>query len=215
MEGIARGIPDDIPMWQNVFLKAHAHGSPQILQSTNLSFGIRDCFSDGWSHLIPMDTSRIMHALKGTRLEINLNSEGWPLWFQCVQLPGSDLAAGAMKMMTALSQRKRSSHFSGDCEPAVAPSHPWGGNYGSWRQEKKPRLPKQTTSVLEKCGFLPPSVKALDRGSWTQAFLTKSVSFCICFPPSPSSSGTSSFFNLLSPLTYDLLTSHTCSDGLP
>lgn len=38
------------------FLKAHAHGSPQILQSTNLAFGIRDCFSDGLSHLIPMDT---------------------------------------------------------------------------------------------------------------------------------------------------------------
>lgn len=48
----------------------------------------------------------------------------------------------------------------------------------------------------------------------TSAFLTKSVSFCICLPPAPSSSsGTSSFFNLLSPPTSWL---HTpASDGLP
>lgn len=75
--------------------------------------------------LKPMDTSRIMHVLTGTRLDIDLSSEGHPGWCQCVQLPGSDFAAGMMMMMmTALSQRRRNSHFSGDCEAAVAPSHP-------------------------------------------------------------------------------------------
>lgn len=79
----------------------------------------------------------IVYVLNGTRSEINLNSEARPRWFQCVQLPGSDLAAGAMKMMTALSQRRRNSHFSGDCEPAVAPWHPYGVNYGPWLQKIK------------------------------------------------------------------------------
>ncbi len=65
-----------------------------------------------------------MHALKEIRLEINLSQEGQARWSRCVQLLGSDFAAGAMKMMTALSQKGRNSHFSGDCEPAVAPSHP-------------------------------------------------------------------------------------------
>lgn len=50
---------------------------------------------NGGSHLKPMDTSRIVHALKGTSLEINLNS-GWSCWFQSVQLLGFDWAAGAM-----------------------------------------------------------------------------------------------------------------------
>lgn len=78
---------------------------------------------------------------------INLDSEGQARRLRCVQLPGSDWAAGAVKMMTALSQRRRNSHFSGDREPAVAPSHPLGGNYGPWLPKKrKPRLPKQTTS---------------------------------------------------------------------
>ncbi|KAG7243315.1 hypothetical protein INR49_011771 [Caranx melampygus] len=75
--------------------------------------------------LKPMDTSRVMHVLTGTRLDTNLSSQGHPGWCQCVQLPGSDFAAGTMMMMmTALSQRRRNSHFSGDCEAAVAPSHP-------------------------------------------------------------------------------------------
>lgn len=51
-------------------------------------------------------------------------------------------------------------------------------------------------------------------GSGTRTFLTD---FSLHLPPSSSSScfWTRSCFNLLSPLTSDLLTSHTCSDGLP
>ena len=138
-----------------------------------------------------MDTSRIMHALKGTRLEINLNSEGRPPWFQCVQLPGSDLVAGTLMMMTAFSQRRRNSHFSG--EPAVAPSHPWGGNYGPWLQKIRPDFRSKPPLCWKSVDF---SQVCEDAGpGFMNIGLSNKICFLLHLPSSSSSS--SSFWDLI------------------
>lgn len=139
-----------------------------------------------------MDTKRIMNASKGTRLGINLNSKG-QCWFQCLQLLGSDLAAGALKMMTALLQRRRNSHFSGDCEPAVAPSHPWGGNYGPWLQEKKAQTSEVNHLRAGKVWISPPVCEGAELG-----FMNIGLSNKICFfLHLPSSSSFFFFWDLI------------------
>lgn len=106
-----------------------------------------------------------------------------------------------MMMMTALSQRRRNSHFPGDCEHAVVPSHPRGGNYGPWLQKisldfrsKPPRCWKSVdfSPICEGVGL---------------RFMNTSLSNKICFflhLPSSSSFLFWDFILLQSSLTSDL-----------
>lgn len=147
---------------------------------------------------------------KGTRFGIDLDSEGQARRLRCVQLPGSDWAAGAVKMMTALSQRRRNSHFSGDREPAVAPSHPLGGNYGPWFTPPQKMKRKKSPDFR---GKPPLSWKSVDL--WISppvcegaapGLVNTGLSNKLCFfLHLPSSSSSSSFWDLHPPSTFSHL----------
>lgn len=131
--------------------------NPSILQ-----FALDDYFSEGWSHLILTSNSRILQALKGTRSNV---------LFSVCAAPGSDLAAGAMKT-TALSQRRRNSHFSASplwnphmYEVAVMGSKKWSPDF-----RREPPL------CWESVDFSPPVCEGAAPG-----FMNKSLSNKICF----------------------------------